>query len=83
MNCDLDQVARKLSRWYNVEFDVLDKDLEQYSYTATFIDETLPQVLELMKLATPINYSISKREEQQDGSYSKKKVLIWKKGVTH
>jgi len=66
-----------------VEFNVLDKDLEQYSYTATLIDETLPQVLELMKLATPIDYSISQRREQQDGSYSKKKVLLWKKSITH
>jgi len=82
-NTPLDQVARKLSRWYNVEFNVLDKDLEQYSYTATLIDETLPQVLELMKLATPIDYSISQRREQQDGSYSKKKVLLWKKSITH
>jgi transmembrane sensor len=78
-NDPLDQVARRLSRWYNVEFSIQDSDLEKYSYTATLIDETLPEVLELMAIATPINYSISKRLEQEDGSYTKKMVTIWKK----
>jgi transmembrane sensor len=78
-NVPLDQVVRKLSRWYNVEFDIQDSDLEQYSYTATLIDETLPQVLELMKIATPIDYTIKKRLKLEDGTYTKKKVTIWKK----
>jgi transmembrane sensor len=78
-NVLLDQVARKLSRWYNVEFEIKGDNLKQYSYTATLIDETLPQVLELMKIATPIDYSISNRIEQEDGIYTRKKVTIWKR----
>ena len=71
-----DEIINKLSRWYNVDIQLKDQELSQYTYTATFIDETLPQVLELLEIATPIKYTISEREKQQDGTYSKQEVII-------
>jgi len=51
-------------------------ELSKYTYTATFIDESLLQVLELLEIATPIKYSISIRNKQDDGTFSKRKVTI-------
>ena len=72
----IDDIVKKLSRWYNVDIKLKDKELSKYTYTATFVDETLPQILELLKIATPIKYTISSRIKQDDGSFSKRKVTI-------
>lgn len=75
-NDPIENIAKKISRWYNVEVIFTNNEVKKYTYTATFADETLPQVLELMELATPISYELASREKLPDGSYSKQKVLI-------
>jgi len=69
-------IISKLERWYNVDIELKDKELSKYTYTATFTDEQLPQVLNLLKVATPISYKSIKRKKLEDGSFSKKKVII-------
>jgi ferric-dicitrate binding protein FerR (iron transport regulator) len=78
-NDPMDEVIGRLSRWFHVEFELEDPELANYTYTATFVSETLPQVLELMQLASPIDYQITPRALQPDGSYSKMKVSIRRK----
>ena len=72
----VEDVAKKLARWYNVQVEIADEKVNEFTFTATFMDETLPQVLELMTLATPVRYQLTLREKLQDGSFSKQKVLI-------
>jgi ferric-dicitrate binding protein FerR (iron transport regulator) len=72
----MDKVAEKLSRWFNVEVEIKDTELLELTYTATFINETLPQVMELIAIASPVSYSISKREEIRPGTFSKQKVTL-------
>ncbi len=79
VNEPMDAVIRKLGRWYNVDVDIRSKSLYDLSYTATFENETFPQVLELMAMATPIRYSISERESVGQGMFSRRKVTIWHK----
>lgn len=76
----VEDVAKKLARWYNVEVEITNAKVKEFTFTATFMDETLPQVLELMTLATPINYQLTLRKKLPDGSFSKQKVLI---GIKH
>ena len=78
----VEDVAKKLARWYNVRVEIADEKVNEYTFTATFMDETLPQVLELMTLATPVRYQLTLREKLQDGSFSKQKVLIGLKHAT-
>ena len=52
------------------------EELSKYTYTATFVDETLPQILDLLTIATPIKYTISSRIKQENGSFSKRKITI-------
>ena len=75
-NAPIDEVVRRLSKWYNVEFVIVDSNVRNYVYNATFIDETLPQILELMKIATPITYKITSRKKLNDGTFTKRKVYI-------
>jgi len=75
----MDIVIKKLERWYNVEIELEDQELREYRYTATFVDETIPQVLQLLSLATPIEFSITSRIKMPDNTFSKSKVIIKKK----
>jgi transmembrane sensor len=72
----LGEVARKLGRWFNVDILIKDPDLLLLTFTATFEQETLPQVLELMAMASPIRYSISKREKLNNGTFTKRKIIL-------
>ena len=81
-NEGVEGVAKKLARWYNVEVEIANVKVNEFTFTATFMDETLPQVLELMTLATPVSYKLTKREKLSDGTFSKQKVLIGLKCMT-
>jgi ferric-dicitrate binding protein FerR (iron transport regulator) len=69
------EVAARLSRAFNVEIEIAEavKDL---TYTVTFTDETLTQILDLMSLATPVRYEVLPREELEDGTFGKQKIKI-------
>ncbi|MCE4564682.1 DUF4974 domain-containing protein [Maribellus sp. CM-23] len=75
-NESIEEIAHRLSRWYNVDIELTDNRVRQFTYTATLIDETLPQVLELLEIATPISYTIHPRKELPDGTFIKQKVTI-------
>jgi ferric-dicitrate binding protein FerR (iron transport regulator) len=76
INEPLEEMVKKLSRWYNVEIHINDPMLNNLTYTATFTNETLSQVLELLTMVSPIKYSISNREEISPGTYSKRIVFL-------
>ena len=78
-NEKLDVMAKRISKHFNIDFEIEDKELVKYSYTATFVDETVPQILDLLKLATPIEYEIIKGGKLKNNTYSKTKVIIRKK----
>jgi len=72
----LDEVVRKLSRWFNVDIIIKDPELKDLTLTATFVHETLPQVMELLCRVSPVRYSISNREEKNDGTFTRRKVIL-------
>lgn len=73
------EVIRSLSRWFNVDIQLTGPEFKDYVYTATFEDETLVQVLELLKMSAPIDYKIKKRERKADTTFSKMEVEIIQK----
>lgn len=77
-NEPIDQVAQRLSRMFNVEIHV-DKEIEKYRYTVTFIDEPLFHILELLSAATPIKYRTLPRTKNPDGTFSKQRIIIERK----
>jgi transmembrane sensor len=72
----ISEVVKKLSRWFNVDIQVKDPELLELTYTATFVHETLPQVMELISMVSPVSYSISDREEVSSGTFSKRKIIL-------
>lgn len=71
-------VAEKLSRMFNVNIEVAD-NLQDYLYTVTFIDEPLVQILDLMTIATPVEYTIYPRKKNTNDTYSKQTIVINKR----
>ena len=72
----MDNVVKKLGRWFNTDIELIDDELISYRYTATFSDETLSQVLELLKVSSPIEYTYSQRTKKADHTFSKRRVEI-------
>lgn len=75
-NDSMEEIVRRLERWYNVDITLNNAILKDYSYTATFTDETLEQVLELLKISAPIDYEIRGREKIDETTFTKKEVII-------
>lgn len=64
-NETFEEIALKMSRWYKVQIDILDAELKTQRYTGKFINnESLKQVLEAIKLTTPIKYTINQNYVQ-------------------
>lgn len=75
----MEDVIKRLSRWFNVEIIINDPEIESYIYTATFRNENLEQVLKLLKLSAPIDYRIMKRKALPDNEFTKQKIFLMKK----
>ncbi len=83
-NEPLTEVAKKISQVFNIDIEIRGKEIENYSYRATFQDESLAEILKLLKISSPINYYEIKRNPLPDGSFPRKKVIIYpagKKGI--
>lgn len=74
----MSEVIKRLERWYNVEIELEGVELTKYEYTATFVDETLEQALELLKMSAPLTYEVGERTINKDGTFSKNKIIIKK-----
>jgi len=75
-NEGMEQVAKRLSRWYNAEVIIDDQKLDVYTFHATFIDEPLDEVLKLLSLTTPISYEERERASSTDGVYKKRRITL-------
>lgn len=73
----MQEMARELSRWFNVDVEVRDSTLQGYTFRATFMDEKLEDVLRLLKMTSPIEYKIIDNQKDKNGDFSRKKVIIF------
>ncbi|MEN8203616.1 MAG: FecR domain-containing protein [Bacteroidota bacterium] len=78
-NDPLERVIRNLERNFNIEIEVEDEQLFKYHFFATFEEETLFETLRLLKLSSAIDYKILAREKNQDGSFKKRKIILFQK----
>lgn len=75
-NDPLDVIARRLERWYNIDVEVNVSLTEDLRLRATFVDEGLEEVLDLLQRSLPINYRIENGNLKPYETYAKKKVII-------
>jgi transmembrane sensor len=57
----LQDLAVKIERRYNVTMTFKEKELKHYIFSGILTDETLEQVLEVIKLTAPIQYEVNQR----------------------
>jgi ferric-dicitrate binding protein FerR (iron transport regulator) len=58
----LEEVARKIERWYDVKVTITDNRLKHTEYSAVFEDESLRQVMEALRMTGNFRYVINKKE---------------------
>jgi len=75
-NDPIENVSEKLGNWYNVTVKINNTELKKYRFTATFTDEPIEQVLDLLSKSSPIRYRIKKATKLTDNSYSKREIII-------
>lgn len=75
-NEPLGEVMKRIERWYNVRFEVMDDAVRKFHYRATFKDEPIEEVLRLIELTAPVNFEIKDRNLDQDGAYSEKVIIV-------
>lgn len=73
------EVARRIERWYNVEVELVDKDLERYVIRGTFEDDSLEDVFRYLSMTSPIRYRIQDRKMLANGTWQKQKIFLYKK----
>ncbi|HLP72933.1 MAG TPA: FecR domain-containing protein [Bacteroidales bacterium] len=81
-NEPLSEVAKKISQVFNVDIEIQGNSLNDYRYRATFEDETLSDILKLLEISSPIGYREIKRTPLPDGTFPRKKVIIFPLKVT-
>lgn len=74
----ISQVAERLSRMFNVDFEIKN-DIKDYIYTVTLMDESLTQILDLITIATPVDYKMLPRKKLSDGTFTKQKIILKKR----
>ena len=57
-NTPIDAVMRKMERWFGVTITINDTRILQYRLTAEFENESLIQVLEMLKISSNIQYQV-------------------------
>jgi transmembrane sensor len=78
-NDSMEELARHISRWYNVDVEIRGEGLKEYRFRGVFEDDPLEEVLRLLKMTSPIDYEIYDRQSNADGSFSRKQVILTKK----
>lgn len=75
-NDPLDVVERRIERWYNVDVEVTGSFADDFRLRATFVDESLEEVLEILKKSLKVDYVIENQGLISDSTYGRKKVKI-------
>lgn len=76
-NEPLSNVIKKIGQVFNIDTEIKGEEIMNYSYRATFQDESLAEILKLLKMSSPIDYIEVKRDPLPDGSFPRKKVIIF------
>ena len=72
----LDHISEKLSRMFMVTIRLEDDKLKNYVYTVTFTNESLEDILDLLKRSTPLTYTISGQRQLGNYTYTRRTVII-------
>lgn len=72
----MEDVAKKLSRHFNVDIILQGEEVYDYAYSATFTTETLSEILSLLEKTAPIKCEIVEPKQNSNLIYSRKQIII-------
>ncbi len=75
-NDPIDEVVKRLSRWYNVDIEVNENQNNEFRLRATFENEEIEEVMRLLKLTFDIDYKFEERITDKNGKFEKRKIKI-------
>ena len=75
-NEGLEDVAKRISRWYNVDVLIADNQLKNYSFHATFMNHSLEEVLQLLTFTSPMKFKIEEQTQNKPNIYLNKRQVI-------
>lgn len=75
----LSEVIKKLNRRYNIHIEIKDERLKAHPYLATFEDESLDEVINLLTLSAPIKIKDLGRKRNPDGTFEKRIIELYYK----
>lgn len=75
-NEKLSEIMRKIGMIYNSDIMFQDKEIMDHIYHATFEDESLREILRLMKMSMPIDFIDIDRKKQPNGDYTRHKIIV-------
>lgn len=74
----LGDVFKRLGQIYRVQFEIMDPELGDYVYRATFRGETFDQILRLLEISAPIRFEEQPRHQESDSGFSEKIIRVYK-----
>lgn len=77
-NASMREVVSRMERWYGIDIEIVDKELLQLHFRATFIHENIEEAFKLLQSTATFNYHFAKRQTREDGSYGNTKIFITK-----
>ena len=72
----LKNVVKELSNFFNVDIEIEGKEIQDLTIRGTFENESLTEILKLLKLISPINYKEIDRIQVNNDKFSKRKIII-------
>ena len=73
---NINNIAERLSQKFGVKILVKGNITKEHQFTATFTNESLEDILELLKLSHSIDYTISKQNKLSNDTFSQKVVTL-------
>lgn len=78
-NTPLPEVLRKLSHYYNVQFDVRNAIINTYTFTGTFENKQLFQILSYLKISSNIDSQINQITSDDSNGVKQSTVKLWRR----
>lgn len=73
----ISDVAQRISTQYNVDIEIEGERIKKYRFWATFEDEPISELLQLLKYSSPIDYREIKPEIRPDGTFTKRRIIFY------
>jgi len=70
------EMAKQIERWYDVDIEILDKELYKYRFTTVFENESLHRILELLEMSSPIKINYIPGKINESGENPKSIIQI-------